>query len=124
MSSEKIPYAIPSSNAIGITCKACETGRLNHTKVQAYGDAIGYVGLFLALPSALVIVWIVGIGLFSSFFPASSESIDGVNERLGLALNSLPIILLALVPVLTGCFLMQTKDVLKCWNCGATIDAP
>ena len=124
MSNLENPYAVDNSDSAYVVCKICDSGHLSHKSVQAYGSALGCLGLILALPSALVIVGLVAIWLIGMFGtvtePGSSDAVAGGLLAGGLML---PVILVALVPALIGSFLMRTKGVLKCSHCGAVTEA-
>jgi len=119
MSTAENPYAMNRRPKKPVVCKVCDQGVLLEGKVQPYGSAAGCLGLFLALPGSLVIA---AMGLLWVLSVLEMRSIDGTDPVFdGFLLGGLmlPIALVALIPTMMGLFLMRSKSVLRCSNCGA-----
>lgn len=96
-----------------IICKVCDTGQLFPKRINKFGGFCALAGVTIAIPS-----------LFVSFVASMvAVSLLGENNGEGSVVRAIMIAALAFVLGGFGYFLAHTKKVLKCDNCGATVDA-
>lgn len=81
---------------------------------------MGCFEFLLALPCALLLIVMI-MGFFGS--ASSSNTGEDVAAFAMLGVLGFPFVLLSWIGALIGLFLMRTKRILKCGNCGASIDA-
>lgn len=98
-------------------CKVCDKGKLIPKRVHKFGIMCAIAGSILAIPSIMVAI---------IFFATSAFMLIDADRDLAIASTAFGGFMLSALAFGTGglgYFLAQTKKILRCNKCGATVDA-